>query len=171
MAPPPPKLAPTTVTTCRRRIASGASVLWHAAGDTAGNVNKWFIPGLRRFPYFGWQIPFRQERGSVFCRGHSCVGAARTMKLLKTAFWLGVVIYYLPSPASQSGAPASGQGSATKAASQFCTQPLALCKRGESGKRNSSRNAVSQDTLTSPDRAVPWRGSALRIRPVAKRSV
>jgi len=93
------------------------------------------------------------------------------MKLLKTALWLGVVIYYLPSPASQSGAPASGQGLATKAASQFCTQPLALCKRGEPGERNSSRNAVSQDTLTSADRAVPWRGSALRIRPVAKRSV
>ena len=109
----------------------------------------------------GGRIRSGKNNGSVFCRAHSYVGAARTMKLLKTVFWLGVVIYYLPSPASQSGAPASVQGSATKVASQFCTQPLALCKRGEPGERNSSRNAVSQDTLTSPDRAVPWRGSAL----------
>ena len=105
------------------------------------------------------------------------------MKLLKTAFWLGVVIYYLPSPAFQSSAPAShvhgGQGLATKAASKFCTQPLALCtktvealpKRGEPGEGNSSRNAVSQDTLTPADRAVPWHGSALHMRPVAKRSI
>jgi hypothetical protein len=105
------------------------------------------------------------------------------MKLLKTAFWLGVVIYYLPSPASQSGAPAShihgGQGLATKAASQFCAQPLALCtktvealpKRGEPGERNSSRDAVksSQDTLIPADRIVPWHGPALRTRPVAKK--
>ena len=102
------------------------------------------------------------------------------MKLLKTAFWLGVVIYYLPSPAFQSSAHVhGGQGLATKAASKFCTQPLALCtktvealpKRGEPGEGNSSRNAVSQDTLTPADRAVPWRGSPLHMRPVAKRSI
>ena len=29
------------------------------------------------------------------------------MKLFRTAFWLGVVIYNLPSPASQSAPPAS----------------------------------------------------------------
>jgi len=103
------------------------------------------------------------------------------MKLLKTAFWLGVVIYYLPSPAFQSSAPAShvhgGQGLAAKAASKFCTQSLArytneaLPKRGEPNERDSSRDALSQDTLTPADRAVPWCGPALRMRPMAKRSI
>ena len=101
----------------------------------------------------------------------SCMGT-RTVKLLKTAFWLGVVIYNLPSPISQSAAPAThDQGSATKATSH-CSQRPALCtktnealsKQGEHGERNSSRDAVSQDTLTPADRVVPWRGWALPIR-------
>jgi hypothetical protein len=159
--------------------------------DTAVNVNKGYIPSLRRLQYFGSQnrsgrgaSPGKKD-GSAFYRAHSCVGATRTMKLLRTAFWLGVVIYNLPSPTSQSAAPAShlhgGQGLATKAASQFCPQPLALCtktaealpKRGEPGERDSSRDAIkfSQDTLTPADLVVPWRGLTLRTRPVAKRSI
>jgi hypothetical protein len=35
------------------------------------------------------------------------LGAAKTMKLFRMAFWLGVVIYNLPSPASQPAAPES----------------------------------------------------------------
>src|SRR5258708_5225473 len=52
-------------------------------------------------------------------RTPGCVGAARTMKLFRMAFWLGVVIYNLPSPASQPAAPESqlngSQGLAAKA--------------------------------------------------------
>ena len=101
------------------------------------------------------------------------------MKLLKTAFWLGVVIYNLPSPISQSAAPTTrDQGSATKATSH-CSQRPALCTKtiealsdhGEPGERNSSRDAISQDTLTPPDRVVPWRGRARRVRPVMKTSI
>jgi hypothetical protein len=105
------------------------------------------------------------------------------MKILRTAFWLGVVIYNLPSPTSQSAAPAShlhgGQRMATKAANQPCSQPPALCaktvealpKGGEPGGRDSLRNAVSQDTLAPADRAVAWRGRPVRIRPVTKTSI
>src|SRR3954454_19264939 len=107
MAPPRPNRHDSHDVSAQNRLC-------HAAGDTAVNVTEWFIPGMRRFPYFGWQIRSGKNNGSVFCRAHSYVGAARTMKLLKTVFWLGVVIYYLPSSASQSGAPASVQGSATK---------------------------------------------------------
>jgi hypothetical protein len=107
------------------------------------------------------------------------------MKLFRTAFWLGVVIYNLPSPVSQSAAPASqlngGQGLAAKAASQFGPKPSELCaktvaafsKRGEPGGHNSLRAAVkpSQDTLTPADRVVPWCGAIQHKGPVAKRSV
>ncbi len=107
------------------------------------------------------------------------------MKLFRLTFWLGVVIYNLPSPTSQPAAPESqlngSQGLAAKAASQFCAQPLEPCtktvdalpKRGEPGAHNSSRDAVkpSQDTLVSTDRVVPWRGSTPRKAPVAKRSL
>jgi hypothetical protein len=127
--------------------------------------------------------PFRRaappgkKNGFAFCRVHYCVGAARTMKLFRTAFWLGVVIYNLPSPVSQSGAPAL----AAKAASQFGPKPVELCaktvaafsKRGEPGGHNSLRDAgkPSQDTLTSADRMVPWCGAIQHKGPVAKRSV
>ena len=95
------------------------------------------------------------------------------MKLFRMAFWLGVVIYNLPSSASKSTGPESqhgSQGLSAKAASHFCLPPLdpcaraveALTKRDEPDGQNSSRDAVkpSQDTLTPADRAVPWRGLA-----------
>ena len=97
------------------------------------------------------------------------------MKLFRMAFWMSVVIYNLPSAASKFTGPGShhgSQGSAAKAASQFCAQPLepcaktveALTQRGEPGGQNSSRDAVkpSQDTLAPGDREVPWRGLAQR---------
>lgn len=103
-------------------------------------------------------------------------GAARTMKLFRTAFWLGVVIYNLPSPTSMPAASESklngSQGLAAKATSHFCPRPLELCaknveaipKPGDPGGRSSSRDAemLSQDTLAPADRAVPWRGPAVR---------
>jgi len=72
------------------------------------------------------------------------------MKLFRTAFWLGIVIYNLPNTGSESALPAltdhDGQHLAAKAAN--------------------SRDAVrpSQDTLAPSDREVRWRGS-LRTRP------
>ena len=41
----------------------------------------------------------------LFCLALADAGAAETMKLFRTAFWLGVVIYNLPSPDSQPAAP------------------------------------------------------------------
>src|SRR5262245_16186758 len=98
------------------------------------------------------------------------------MKLFRTAFWLGVVIYNLPSPASQPPAFElqlnGGQGLATKAASRPCPRLRESCpkndeafpNRGDCGAHSSSREATmpSHDTLTPTDRAEPWRGSALR---------
>jgi hypothetical protein len=96
------------------------------------------------------------------------------MKLFRMAFWLGVVICNLPSPASRPAAPESqlnrSQGLAAQAASQFCPQPLETCaridavlsKRGELRGPNFSRDAAKpcQDTLAPADREVPWRGRA-----------
>jgi len=128
--------------------------------------------------------PFRRD-GSAFCLAHAgSIGAAKTMKLFRTAFWLSVVIYNLPSPASQPAAPEShpndSQGLAAKAAGRFCPQPRELCakniealpERGDQVGHSSSRGAVmrSHDTLTPADRAVPWRGRALRNQPPATRS-
>ena len=104
------------------------------------------------------------------------------MKLFRMAFWLGVVIYNLPSPASQPPAPEphpnGNQGLAAKATSQ-CPQPVEACakvvealpKRGEPSRHRFSRDALkpSQDTLAPADRAVPWRGpAALRSRDRAR---
>jgi hypothetical protein len=116
--------------------------------DTTVKLNKRYIPSLY------------QQTAPASCVSDILLnglrGSRETMKLFRTAFWLGVVIYNLPSPASQPAAPASqlhdGQRLAAKAAN--------------------SRDAVkpSQDTLTSADRGAPWRGSA-RTRPVSKRPV
>lgn len=105
------------------------------------------------------------------------------MKLVRLAFWLGVVIYNLPSPASQSAAPESreSQGLAAKAPGQSCPQRLVACaktvetlpQRGEPSGHISSRDAVkpSQDTLAPADRAVPWRGPKLQSRARARHGV
>src|SRR5262245_49576488 len=102
------------------------------------------------------------------------LGAAKTMKLFRTAFWLGVVIYNLPSTASQPPGPDSqpSQGLAAKPASQFCPRPRESClkndearpNRGDRGGHSSSHDVAmpSRDTLTSTDRAEPWRGPNLR---------
>jgi hypothetical protein len=75
------------------------------------------------------------------------------MRLFRAAFWLGVVIYYLPNSGSQSAPPGS----------QAHSQHL-------SAKAANSRDAMrsSQDTLTPGDRGVPWRGP-VRNRPESKR--
>jgi hypothetical protein len=106
----------------------------------------------------------RKKQG-VLPRAHSGTsGAARTMKLFRTAFWLGVVIYNLPSPASMPAAFESklngSQGLAAKATSQFCPRSLEFCAK--TGGRSSLRDTeiLSQDTLVPADRAVPWRGVA-----------
>ena len=83
------------------------------------------------------------------------------MKLFRTAFWLGVVIYNLPSPDSQPAAPESqvgSQGSPVHCAKNTDTHP----KRGDPVAQSSSRKAAtpSKDTLAPADRAVPWRGPA-----------
>jgi len=101
------------------------------------------------------------------------------VKLLKTAFWLGIVIYNLPSPPPQSAAPTphldGGHSVATNTAGQGCGQPPELCtktvqapsKHGEPRKREFWRRALSQDTLTPADRAVAWHGLDLRKRSAA----
>jgi hypothetical protein len=83
------------------------------------------------------------------------------MKLFRTAFWLGVVIYNLPSPGSRLAAPESlldSQGSPAHCAKNADTHP----KRGDPIAQSSSRKAAtpSKDTLAPADRAVPWRGPA-----------
>ena len=93
------------------------------------------------------------------------------MKLFRTAFWLGVVIYNLPSPDSRPAAPESlldSQGSPAHCAKNADTHP----ERGDSVAHSSSRNAVasSQDTLAPADRAVPWQGPASCNLPPATRT-
>jgi hypothetical protein len=81
------------------------------------------------------------------------------MKLFRTAFWLGVVIYNLPSPTSQPAAPESqvgSEGSPAHCAKNTDTHP----NRGGPVAQSSSRKAAtpSNDTLAPADRVVPWRG-------------
>jgi len=81
------------------------------------------------------------------------------MKLFRTAFWLGVVIYNLPSPTSQPAAPESqvgSEGSPAQCAKNTDTHP----KRGGPVAQSSSHKAAtpSNDTLAPADRVVPWRG-------------
>jgi hypothetical protein len=116
--------------------------------NTTVNLNKRYIPSLYQ------QTAPASDASDILLNGLR--GSRETMKLFRTAFWLGVVICNLPNHASQPAAPASqlpdGQRLAAKAAN--------------------SRDAVkpSQDTLTSADRGAPWGGSA-RNRPVSKRPV
>jgi hypothetical protein len=87
-----------------------------------------------------------------------CEEIARTMKLFRTAFWLGVVVFNLPNPASQPGTP----GSQPKA-SQGLTRGV-----GNLASHSSSRDSVlpSQDTLTHADRAAPWHGPSSGVAPI-----
>src|SRR5262245_32425244 len=89
------------------------------------------------------------------------------MKIFRTAFWLGIIIYNLPSPTSQPPAPEpqinGSRGLAAKAASQLCSMSRESClKNGEaipnSGERGVHSSPPSHDTLTPTDRAVLWRG-------------
>jgi hypothetical protein len=92
-------------------------------------------------------------------------GSREAMKLFRTAFWLGVVIYNLPSPASQPAAPESrpngGQGLAAKAVSRLCSRPRESCSKNDEALANRG-DMPSQDTLTPTDRAEPWRAPAVR---------
>ena len=71
------------------------------------------------------------------------------MKLVRLAFWLGVVIYNLPSPASQSAAPESreSQGLAAKAPGQSCPQRLVFA-----GGRLVSRTSVVREVFSTASR-------------------
>ena len=93
------------------------------------------------------------------------------MKLFRTAFWLGVVIYNLPSPYSLPAAPElplGSQGSPAHCAKKTDTHP----KRGDPAAQSSSRKAAtpSWDTLAPADRAVLWRGPAPCNLPPATRT-
>jgi len=144
--------------------------------SAAVNVNKRYISSTCPFQYF--------------CRTHSVLPSAfrdewsgKTMKLFRTAFWLGLVIFNLPSPEAKLVVPPSqlsGSQGLAKAPSQSCPQPLepcakkadALSKRADPGRHSSSRESVTppQDTLAPADRAVPWRGPALRNAPPVSRT-
>ena len=110
------------------------------------------------------------------------------MRLFRTAFWLGVTIYCLPSSNSQPTAPnpnpIGGQCRSTKASDtgRLCEwelgtdndRPRLVVKRvGEQRGDRSSREAFmhSQDTLIRSDLTTPWRGSAVRKDLEAKRPI
>jgi hypothetical protein len=95
---------------------------------------------------------------------------------VRTAFWLGVTIYYLPSPVEHLAPGALPNGferpsaeSSSAARRHFslggykrsgkCRQTLT---RGAEGELRASSDIVrrSQDTLTPSDLAIPWRGPA-----------
>jgi hypothetical protein len=108
------------------------------------------------------------------------------MRLLRTAFWLGITIYCLPSfnshPTAPDPSPNANQCQSTKAADpgRLCAldlgaaeRPQVLVKRGEHSGDGSSRETVmrSQNTLIRSDLATPWRGSAVRKDLEAKRPI
>ena len=108
------------------------------------------------------------------------------MRLLRTAFWLGITIYCLPSfsshPTAPDPRPNANQCRSTKAADpgRLCAldlgaaeRPQVLVKRGEHSGDGSSRETVmrSQNTLIRSDLATPWRGSAVRKDLEAKRPI
>ena len=99
------------------------------------------------------------------------------MRLFRTAVWLGITIYCLPSTNSHPSAPPPSPNSSQcrfhKAADigRLCARHLAIdtdrprlvVKRSEQHKEGSSREAAlqSQDTLTRSDLTVPWHGPAV----------
>jgi len=115
-------------------------------------------------------------------------------------FWLGVVIVLLPNPPLRPGAfePSTRgtQAAVPKTASadtgRFCPRQLDACCSGfqafaklcrnlhqfltERGAQRGSKSAgdtagASQNTLTPTDLVMPWRGSAPRKEPGARRSI
>jgi hypothetical protein len=95
---------------------------------------------------------------------------------VRTAFWIGVTIYYLPSPIEHLAPRALPNGIERRSAESpsaesrhfpleayhrggKCRQTLA---RGAEGGLRASSNIVlrSRDTLTPSDLAIPWRGPA-----------
>lgn len=88
------------------------------------------------------------------CQAHSRMrGAARTLKLFRMAFWLGVVICNLPSPASRPAVPEAqlngSRGLEAKIANSEPSRYNFSC----------SAQMLCQDTLLPADRLVPWRGA------------
>jgi hypothetical protein len=93
---------------------------------------------------------------------------------VRTAFWLGVTIYYLPSPAEHlaPGALPNGIERPSAESSSAARRHFSLggykrsgkCRlaRGADGALRASSDIVrrSQDTLTPSDLAIPWRGPA-----------
>jgi hypothetical protein len=93
---------------------------------------------------------------------------------VRTAFWLGITIYYLPSSiehlaprAFPNGIERPSMGSSSAGSRHFsqraynrsgkCRQIVA---RGAEGGLRASSNILlrSQDTLTPSDLAIPWQG-------------
>ena len=127
---------------------------------TTVNVNKRYIPSLRPLQYSlpnhtGKLRLLEQKTVWRFLPNAPVPGGSEIMKLFRTAFWLGVVIYNLPNSGSQSAPPAS----------QVHDGPHLLAKAANS--RDAAQS--SQDILTPRDRAVSWRGSA-RSRSASKQS-
>jgi hypothetical protein len=98
------------------------------------------------------------------------------MRLLRTAFWLGITIYCLPStkhPTAPQSSLNNSQCRLDNAAniSRLCAwesesdthRPRVVIKGREQREHGSPRETVmpSQDTLTPSDLAPRWRGSAV----------
>ena len=113
------------------------------------------------------------------------------MFLIRTAFWLGLVVLLLPSDPQQQARLYNAAASAAHSAVTFCDRNAALCKTaGEHwavfktkaefagrmavdlasekllGDGKSAQPAVGEvrDTLSEADRAPAWRGKAGRVR-------
>ncbi len=120
--------------------------------------------------------------------------------LLRMTFWLGVVIVLLPNPPlrpgalepSTSGTQAAVPKTASADTGRICPRQLDACCSGfqafaklcrnlhqfltERGAQRRSKSAgdtagASQNTLTPTDLVMPWRGSAPRKEPGARRSI
>jgi hypothetical protein len=108
------------------------------------------------------------------------------MKLFRTAFWLGITIYCLPSTNSPPIVPEADQTGSqcrfTKAAGngRLCAwelnaseHPRIVVKPSQQRSDSPSRKPVtySQDTLIHSDLTIPWRGSAGVNEQRAKRAI
>src|SRR5262249_19618842 len=114
-------------------------------------------------------------------------GDPEAMRLFRTAVWLGVTIYCLPStnshPTAPQPSPNSSQCQFHNAADigRLCARhlgsdadrPRLVVKRSERRKEGSSRQAAiqSQNTLTRSDLTVPWHGSAVGKESEARRAI